>query len=236
MKRRYARVWLPVALSTVAAVVVFALLAFIPWEADFEVAAESFLPPSDSLSANGEAADGRSEEGETYEVLRLDLGAVDRGGPAPCDGCLDETGAIELGWEYLRDKGIKRPFGELRAELMEDFPWRGADGLRYRQIVRTLSWEEMVAAQKVWPDPDIEYDGEGSGSGAGEYEPGENLTWRVWYVLNRTTVEEIEEMVDSGMLALEALSWPPQKEEGFLLVHAKTRSVIAPHMNPRYAS
>ena len=233
MARRYATVWLPVALTLAAAAagVVFVSIAFTPTQTAREVPDKLTLFQGHSLAANAEGMEDRPEGSATYEVLHLDLGAADSGAPAPCDGCLNEAGAIDVGWEYLRDNGYARHIGDLRAELIEDFPWRGTDGLRYRRVPKTLGWQEMLAEARIWPLPEVEYVAEGgAGPGAGESEPAEDLTWRVWYRLRWVGVREIEAMIDADMLPLEALSWPPQKEEEFLLVHARTRTVIAPHM------
>ena len=114
---------------------------------------------------------------------------------------------------------------------MSDFPWRGTDGLRYRIAAKTLSWQEKVAAQKVWPDPEIEYVAEDRVEPRlGIPDPAQDLTWRVWYPHRWTSVQEMEAMIAEGALSMEALSWPPQTQQAFLLIHAETRTVIAPYM------
>ena len=231
MKRRYARLWIPLALSAAAGAATLAWLGSFPGDAHSERLGEPTLRTPDSLALEAEVTYEVPEDSTIYETLSLDFRAVDRSAPAPCDGCLDESGAIDIAWEYLRDNGFVRHTVDLRAELKSDFPWRGTDGLRYRITAKTLSWEEKVAAQKVWPDPDIEYVAEdGVEPRLGISDPAQDLTWWVWYPHRWTSVQEMEAMIAEGALSMEALSWPPQTQQAFLLIHAETRTVIAPYM------
>ena len=167
----------------------------------------------------------------TYEVLRMDWSrsrAAREYAPAPCEGCLDEREAIEAATAFLDQQKIEY-MGELRAEIMEDFPWQGNADLWWHYNHEPIPWENKHKPHSPSPPPEVVYAGEDkNGQPVPPSESPEHVTWRVWYQIGWLNTRVVEVYVDEGRLPLEALAWPPVEEEDYILVHARTRVVVEP--------
>ena len=143
--------------------------------------------------------------------------------PAPCDGCLNEPGALDVAETFLYH--MRAEYIDIRAEL-------------YSDIAARLEVAGLPPPHKTWlpklppglVDAPVDYSM--SSRRLPEVErPGE--TWVAWVQEGWFRGKTLESYIsEDGPLPPAAVSWPPLKWETYLLVDARSGAVDARIMFP----
>ena len=164
------------------------------------------------------ADDPNATDVRIYEVIELtiDLSKPTYTSP-PCEGCLDESGALQAAGKYLYEIGIV--YEALRTERWDGFQWCGTNT---EEVVKTEMGGRFTSDATIhdYFRDDVLYHLR-TPTGDQRAEQCASETWRVWYQTGWLEREQAEPMVTIGLFSTDVLAANVPLEKSFL-IHART--------------
>ena len=169
-----------------------------------------------SLAAFVGAEESQPSDDRVYEVIELTIGFTEQAyAAAPCEGCLDERGALQAAGKYLHEIGLV--YEALRTERWDHFAWCGLDAEEVVKTKLNFRFNSDATIADYFRDH-MFYDLRTSSE---DPKPCASETWRVWYRIGWLQREYVELAVEAGIHPVDELAVDVPLEKSFL-IHART--------------